>query len=173
MWSFLCFVCCKLGLLQPLFCFIHQFCLQLETTSCGFVFNSSYHNIIDYRDNLATISQNIMMFFWLLHRPTNIILHDAVWSTSFTSIQVRWTGYQSVVQPTSSAFLASTAASFNLTHCISPPYFQLEELPCVEEAKKCWPRDLDLPCAPSSPTSPRALSELLGLTARQIELCLQ
>ena len=40
-------------------------------TSCGSVFNSSCRNIIDYRDNLATISQNIvMMFFRLSHRPT-------------------------------------------------------------------------------------------------------
>ena len=36
------------------------------------VFNSSYRNIIDYRDTLATISQNIViMFFWLSHRPTH------------------------------------------------------------------------------------------------------
>ena len=37
----------------------------------GFVFKSNYRDIIDYRDNLATISQNIViMFFWLSHRPT-------------------------------------------------------------------------------------------------------
>ena len=39
-------------------------------TSSGFGFNSSYRNIINYRDNLAIISQNIViMFFWLSHRP--------------------------------------------------------------------------------------------------------
>ena len=32
--------------------------------SCGFVYNSSYLNIIDYRDNLATISQNIVIMFF-------------------------------------------------------------------------------------------------------------
>ena len=37
------------------------------------VFNSRYRNIIDYRDNLATILQNIViMFFWLSHRPSYI-----------------------------------------------------------------------------------------------------
>ena len=27
---------------------IHQFCLQLVTTSCGFAVNSSYHDVIDH-----------------------------------------------------------------------------------------------------------------------------
>ena len=44
--------------------FIHQFCLRLVATSCGFAFNSSYHNIIDYHDNLARISQNIVIIFF-------------------------------------------------------------------------------------------------------------
>ena len=52
-------------------CFIHQFCLQLVTTSCGFVFNFSYRNIFDYGNNLAKISQIVViMFFWLSHRST-------------------------------------------------------------------------------------------------------
>ena len=45
-------------------CFIHQFFLQLVMTSCGFVFNYSYHNIIDYRDNLARILWNIVIMFF-------------------------------------------------------------------------------------------------------------
>ena len=49
-------------------CFIHQFCLQLVTTSCGFAVNSSYRNIIDYWDNSVRISQNIAILFRLLHR---------------------------------------------------------------------------------------------------------
>ena len=49
-------------------CFIHQFCLQLIATSCGFAVNSSYRDIIDYRDNLQRISQNIVIIF-LSHRP--------------------------------------------------------------------------------------------------------
>ena len=50
---------------------IHQFCLQL-TISCGFAVNSSYRDIIDYRDYLQRISQNIaIMYFWLLHSPTH------------------------------------------------------------------------------------------------------
>ena len=56
-------------------CFIHQFCLQLVTTSCGFAFNSSYCDIIDYRDNLVRISQNIVIsLFWLLYRPPAIAI---------------------------------------------------------------------------------------------------
>ena len=47
-------------------CFIHQFCLQLVTTSCGFAVNSSYHNIINYLDNLVRISQNIMIILFLV-----------------------------------------------------------------------------------------------------------
>ena len=49
-------------------CFIHHFCLQLVTTSCGFAVNSSYRNIIDYWDNSVRISQNIAILFRLLHR---------------------------------------------------------------------------------------------------------
>ena len=46
-----------------IYCFQHQFCLQLVTTSCGFV-NSSYRNITEYRNNLARISQNIEIIFF-------------------------------------------------------------------------------------------------------------
>ena len=52
-------------------CFIHQFCLQLVATSCGVVFNSSYRNIIDYGDNLARISQNIMIIFLVIAQVYN------------------------------------------------------------------------------------------------------
>ena len=45
------------------------FCLQLVSTFCGYSVNSSYRNIIDYRDNLVRISQNIeIAIFWLSHR---------------------------------------------------------------------------------------------------------
>ena len=61
-------------------CHYHSFCLQLVRTSCGFVFNSSCRNIIDYRDNLATISQNIViMFFWLSHSPNSMLLYTYVY----------------------------------------------------------------------------------------------
>ena len=55
-------------------CFIHQFCLQLVTTSYGFAANSSYCNIINYQDNVVRISQNIVIILFLLsHRPTKHI----------------------------------------------------------------------------------------------------
>ena len=58
---------------------IHQFCLQLTTISCGFVVNSSYRDIIDYRDILQRISQNIaIMYFWLLHRPNEHFVNVTV-----------------------------------------------------------------------------------------------
>ena len=54
-----------LGLLAIAFhCFIHQFCLQLVTTSCSFAVNSSYCDIIDYCDNVVRISQNIAVIFF-------------------------------------------------------------------------------------------------------------
>ena len=57
---------------------IHQFCLQL-TILCGFAVNSSYRDIIDYRDYLQRISQNIAIMFFgyytVLHTITlNVVL---------------------------------------------------------------------------------------------------
>ena len=45
-------------------CFIDQFCLQLVTMSCDCAVNSSYHNIINYHDNLVRILQNIAKIFF-------------------------------------------------------------------------------------------------------------
>ena len=71
-------------------CYYRSFCLQLVTTSCGFVFNSSYCNIINYWDNLATISQNIVIMFFGYHTDLTFTSHhsDLVCPTPPSHVQL-------------------------------------------------------------------------------------
>ena len=76
---------------------------------------------------------------------TNINLDETAWTQASLPVKSGGLGIRSAVQLAPSAFLASAAASSDLTHHILPPRFQSTELPYVEDATKVWSMGLDLP----------------------------
>ena len=76
---------------------------------------------------------------------TNINLDETAWTQASLPVKSGGLGIRSSVQLAPSAFLASAAASSDLTHHILPPRFQSTELPYVEDATKVWSMGQDLP----------------------------
>ena len=67
------------------------------------------------------------------------------WTQETLSVRLGGLVIRSAVEVAPSAYLASTAASTDLVHCIVPPHLRDAPLPNRDDAKTLWSRDHNHP----------------------------